>query len=117
MPSKEVYRQNPLKYRQLYISAYHKDKPRFKQYKENHIAKHGRKRLRIDNWKRSGMKLFEGENWDQMYDIYINQDLCCGCGRHIPTDSKRCLDHNHLTGEIRGVLCYSCNKRDVLANI
>lgn len=35
---------------------------------------------------------------------------CPICGKIIePGSSDACLDHNHNTGEIRGVLCRSCN--------
>jgi len=35
---------------------------------------------------------------------------CPICGKAIePNSSDACLDHNHNTGEIRGVLCRACN--------
>lgn len=34
--------------------------------------------------------------------------VCSICGR-IP--AKPCLDHDHQTGAVRGVLCHSCNVR------
>ena len=68
-------------------------------------------------WKTHGMKLYEGETWDQIYDIYWGMTECNGCARPFQTDEKRCLDHNHDTGFIRGVLCYSCNKLDILKDV
>ena len=38
--------------------------------------------------------------------------VCAICGTDRPTTSKTtgwCLDHDHITREIRGVLCSSCN--------
>lgn len=34
--------------------------------------------------------------------------LCPLCGRSL-TDTKVVVDHNHMTGEVRGLLCYRCN--------
>jgi hypothetical protein len=48
----------------------------------------------------------------QMIRKQSNQ--CSICGKELCTllndVSKACIDHNHTTGKIRGILCHSCNK-------
>ncbi len=44
-------------------------------------------------------------------DMYVKQNGCCKiCGTH-QTELKHILvvDHNHDTGNVRGLLCRSCN--------
>ena len=50
---------------------------------------------------------------DTLYNITECQ--CCkqqlenGGGPGIGSSNKRCIDHCHTTGKIRGVLCWDCN--------
>jgi len=48
----------------------------------------------------------------EMYEAFlIEQKFCCAiCGKH-QTEFKKslCIDHSHLTGKVRGLLCSSCN--------
>lgn len=49
------------------------------------------------------------EEWDNKFE---KQKGCCSiCGRH-QSEFKRQLsvDHNHITGEVRDLLCTSCNQ-------
>lgn len=54
------------------------------------------------------------EQYEQM--VEDQQGLCAVCG-HPPTnnntrahwDGKLCIDHDHETGEVRGLLCNDCN--------
>jgi hypothetical protein len=46
------------------------------------------------------------------YAAMLNaQDHACAvCGRHGETYRKLCVDHDHETGVVRGLLCDRCNK-------
>ncbi len=43
-------------------------------------------------------------------DLLSRQDgRCAMCRKDLPDRSKICVDHDHDTGKIRGLLCYGCN--------
>jgi Recombination endonuclease VII len=57
-----------------------------------------------------------GKRYRQMYEALFNQQngLCAICGKHesevYPKKPKKlCIDHCHVTGRIRGLLCEPCN--------
>jgi nitrate/TMAO reductase-like tetraheme cytochrome c subunit len=48
------------------------------------------------------------EDYDQMLESQNGQ--CKICGTDTPGNKGRfVVDHNHVTGEVRGLLCWSCN--------
>ena len=62
------------------------------------------------NWKRYGMK-FTNEEFLEIYNRYIHASHCEFCKKAFKNTKDRQLDHNHDTGEIRNILCNSCNGR------
>tara|TARA_R110002153_G_scaffold144154_1_gene295307 strand:- start:518 stop:847 length:330 start_codon:yes stop_codon:yes gene_type:complete len=97
---------------------YENNKEYFKEYyKEYFKTESGIKGRRIAQWKQRGIS--EDYDWDEIYDIYIDCKVCDYCNVELVEglygSNKKCLDHNHITGEIRGVLCMTCNVKDVLA--
>ena len=64
----------------------------------------------IWRWKNYGIKT---EDWDSLYDRYINTDNCEVCEVELIEGNfgthKKVIDHNHETGEVRYICCHGCN--------
>jgi len=111
--NKEWYERN----KEHHKTHYQNNKEKWKEYhKEYRKTDKEIKRSRIKSWKRSGIIV---EDWDELYDYYINTTNCEYCDVELIEGNfganHRCLDHNHNTGEVRGVICHTCNVRDVFA--
>lgn len=76
--------------------------------KQNHrdiyASPEGKERLR-NNDRRSKYGI-EKEHYTGL--LKEQNGLCAICGHSLKT--KCCVDHNHATGQIRGLLCDSCNR-------
>ena len=44
------------------------------------------------------------------YDALVESGKCHCCGNPFAGDKEPCIDHDHVTGKVRGVLCGHCNK-------
>lgn len=47
------------------------------------------------------------EDWDALFSS--QGDVCAICGTDAPCNPGWCLDHDHDSGKIRGILCPKCN--------
>ena len=62
-----------------------------------------------NNWAAS-IKYRYGITEDEYWERFENQrGVCKICKRPQKDGRKLAVDHDHLTGEIRGLLCYKCN--------
>ncbi len=88
-------------------------KKRHAQYRDNDAYK--RRKREYDKIRRQKirphLKEYYGMTLDRYNKMFAEQNGCCKiCGVHQVELCKRlAVDHDHGTGEIRGLLCGSCN--------
>lgn len=85
-----------------------------KQDYENDKYQDPEKRARIrERQIAHSLKRRYGITREQYEDMLTGQKGCCAiCERHHSVFKTRlAVDHNHITGEIRGLLCNNCNRR------
>jgi hypothetical protein len=63
---------------------------------------------RLSGWKQAGIKDMTHERYQE---LLVAQGNCCAICKRDQKEFKRKLavDHDHHTGEVRGLLCDSCN--------
>jgi len=111
---RETHKETHKEYMKKYYKEYHeKNKEKIsEQKKEYHKTEQGKKSMRISRWKKSGVIC---EDFNELYDYYINCRNCEECNVELiegnKASNRRCLDHNHETGEFRNVLCHTCNTK------
>lgn len=83
--------------------------------KRYHRTPAGRKTNRLSNFRSSGM-ICPDDNWDIFYERLINTKNCELCNVELTsggynTRTTRCVDHSHITGIFRNIVCNNCNIR------
>jgi len=63
----------------------------------------GKKKYRKQLWRKSGIEITY-EEYKERYEAI--EGKCEICDEQFPS---LCVDHNHETGEVRGLLCTPCN--------
>ena len=65
-------------------------------------------RSMISNWKSRGLKLREGETYQEIYKKVNSATHCELCNVSFENKTPE-MDHDHISGYFRKVLCRSCN--------
>ena len=63
----------------------------------------------IYQWKSRGVIY---EDYDELYYTYIRTLNCSYCNKEFKNSFDRCLDHDHITGLFRAIVCRGCNSCD-----
>ena len=109
---KKRYENNKQYYQQKHKTYREEHKDELKQKKADYYkTPNGIKSRIINKWKDYGII---SNDFDTLYDLYINTDKCMYCEKVFADSYERCLDHDHKTGLYRAVLCRSCNTKDIL---
>ena len=67
-------------------------------------------RSRSDNYKNTVLKKKFGITMDFYKELLSRQSNCCAiCSLLFGVETLPNIDHNHLTGRVRGLLCRACN--------
>ena len=69
----------------------------------------GRKTARKANWKRRGLIWESVDELNDIYNRYLNSLRCEKCSGEYTKNNKKCMDHDHITGKFRNILCIACN--------
>lgn len=115
----EYQHQNYLKNREKRVEQnrrWRKENPdKVAEYNRRGRAKHREKRAETARrWREKNLELIREnallrkygisrKDWDALFDA--QGGVCCGCGRR----TKLVVDHNHVSGAVRGLLCNGCN--------
>lgn len=67
------------------------------------------KNVKYREWKKMGIKW--DINYQDPYQMYLENDKCSLCNNDYKNSSDKQLDHDHLSGHIRGFVCRGCNSK------
>lgn len=87
-------------------------------HRERQNKKYNLRKLLEPDWYRKILKRQRNNHYIKNYGITSDQfdalvkiqdNKCSMCGVVFSDSNKPCLDHNHTTGERRGIICNRCN--------
>ena len=105
----EYYENNKEKISEYQTEYYQNNKEKYIEYKKEYRKTYnGLKVNRLSCWRMRGLI---SEDYDKIYERYILTKECDNCGIVLDEDNntKKCMDHCHITGEFRNILCNLCN--------
>lgn len=99
----EYRRQNRERLQAFNRDYYRANAERIRAYMRDYRRKHPRKA------KSAVLKALWGISLDDYERMLADQNGGCAICGTPPTTRRLCIDHNHKTGAVRGLLCDDCN--------
>ena len=92
-----------------------------KEYRENNKEKikeyykteKGKMEQKIGSWKFQGLVCENIEEYEYIYNRWLSSERCeePKCNKEYTKKNKKSMDHCHLNGLFRNILCNSCNMK------
>jgi phosphoglycolate phosphatase-like HAD superfamily hydrolase len=106
--TKNYQKNNKEKVKEKQAEWYQKNKEEKKEWRQNNHMK-----VTIYKWKWRGLIV---DDYESLYHLVQSTEKCEGCECILTenkprTNTSRVLDHCHITGQFRAVLCHACNIR------
>lgn len=103
---KKAYAANPEKFKAKAKAEYDKD-PQAHIERSNEWKKKNPGKVKATQRKRT-LRL-HGITEEEFTRLLGKYSTCPGCTRGFGPSCSACIDHNHTTGKVRGLLCHKCN--------
>ncbi len=99
--------------KQTNAKYYKNNKDKRKAYKEKN-KEQIQKVNTIYNWRRNGLIDSDDDNYEKIYQRYLDTSNCDLCNviltyDRYQTSTTKCMDHNHETKLFRNIVCHKCN--------
>lgn len=100
----------PTDNRQKYCDAACRTRASSRRWRKEHPGYHHRYREgRLSIRRKGNLKTKYGISMNDYDELLRAQDFKCAICEETPIRRSLCVDHDHDTGAIRGLLCDSCN--------
>lgn len=102
------------RHRERYVeqsrASYRKNKEERLRYSREYVARNREKTLRyMTEWHMRRWYRLAISDYDRMLESQNGR--CAICGTTVPGRGRKrfCIDHDHVAGKVRGLLCMACN--------
>ena len=113
--AKQYYNDNHEKIKKYHAQYREENRKEILRKQRQYVKEHREERNEYSRkWHLKDKFNLSYEDWLVMWES--QNERCAICGEPFISPSNACIDHNHKTNEIRGLLCRKCNAAIGLLN-